>query len=72
MGIPCITLRNNTERPETVSLGTNELIGTDPSAIKPVMKKLFSLNWKKGQIPEMWDGKTAKRIVDHLLNLESV
>ena len=70
MGIPCITLRNNTERPETVSLGTNELIGTDPSAIKPVMKKLFSLNWKKGQIPEMWDDKTADRIVSILLKIK--
>jgi UDP-N-acetylglucosamine 2-epimerase (non-hydrolysing) len=70
MGIPCITLRNNTERPETVSLGTNELIGTDPNAIKPIMKKLFSLNWKKGQIPEMWDGKTAERIVSILLKIK--
>jgi len=63
MGIPCITLRNNTERPETVSLGTNELIGTDPKAIKPVLKKLFSGNWKKGRIPKKWDGKTAERII---------
>ena len=63
LGIPCMTLRNNTERPETVNLGTNELIGTDPSAIKPAMSKLFSGEWKKGSIPEKWDGQTAKRIV---------
>jgi UDP-N-acetylglucosamine 2-epimerase (non-hydrolysing) len=66
MGIPCMTLRNNTERPETVHLGTNELIGTDPSAIKPALDKLFAGEWKKGSIPELWDGNTAKRIVSIL------
>lgn len=69
MGIPCITLRNNTERPETIFLGTNELIGTDPKAIKPTMEKLFSGAWKKGTIPELWDGKSAERIVKVLLNI---
>lgn len=63
MGIPCMTLRNSTERPETCSVGTNELLGTDSKAIKPAMEKLFSGNWKKGGIPEKWDGKTAERIV---------
>jgi UDP-N-acetylglucosamine 2-epimerase (non-hydrolysing) len=63
MGIPCMTLRDNTERPETIHTGTNELIGTDPRAIKPAMEKLFTGNWKVGAIPEMWDGKTAERIV---------
>jgi UDP-N-acetylglucosamine 2-epimerase (non-hydrolysing) len=70
MGIPCITLRDNTERPETVTIGTNELIGTNPLAIKPAMEKLFSGNWKKGEIPELWDGKTAERIVDIILSLK--
>lgn len=69
MGIPCMTLRNNTERPETVEIGSNELIGTDPKAIKPAMEKLFSGNWKKGSIPELWDGKTAERIVEILTKL---
>jgi UDP-N-acetylglucosamine 2-epimerase (non-hydrolysing) len=69
MGIPCMTLRNNTERPETVKIGSNELIGTDPRAIKPAMEKLFSGNWKKGNIPELWDGKTAERIVEILTKL---
>jgi UDP-N-acetylglucosamine 2-epimerase (non-hydrolysing) len=68
MGIPCITLRDNTERPETVELGTNELIGTDPAALKPALKKLFSGSWKKGEIPELWDGKAAERIVEILKN----
>ncbi|MDF1548027.1 MAG: UDP-N-acetylglucosamine 2-epimerase (non-hydrolyzing) [Bacteroidales bacterium] len=69
MGIPCMTLRDNTERPETITLGTNELIGTDPKAIKPAMDKLFAGQWKKGTIPEWWDGKTSERIVDVLLEL---
>lgn len=71
MGIPCITLRDNTERPETVLIGTNELIGTDPKAIKPAMEKLFAGTWKKGTIPEMWDGKTAERIVSILTKIET-
>ena len=63
MGVPCITLRDNTERPETCTIGTNELIGTNPDAIKPALDMLFSGNWKKGGIPELWDGKAAERIV---------
>lgn len=69
MGIPCMTLRDNTERPETLTLGTNELLGTNPKAIKPALDKLFSGNWKKGTIPPLWDGKTAERIVDILIKL---
>lgn len=67
MGIPCITLRDNTERPETCTIGTNELIGTNPTTIKPALDKLFAGNWKKGSIPELWDGKTAERIIDVIL-----
>ena len=70
MGIPCMTLRDSTERPETVTLGTNELLGTDPKAIKPALNKLFHGQWKKGTIPERWDGKTAERIVDALLKID--
>jgi UDP-N-acetylglucosamine 2-epimerase (non-hydrolysing) len=66
MGVPCMTLRNSTERPETVDVGTNELLGVDPKAVGPAMKKLFSGNWKKGSIPPLWDGETAKRIVSIL------
>ncbi|MBW7893077.1 MAG: UDP-N-acetylglucosamine 2-epimerase (non-hydrolyzing) [Chitinophagaceae bacterium] len=69
MGVPCLTLRDNTERPETITLGTNELIGTNPKAIQPALEKLFSGNWKKGSIPELWDGKTAPRIIQHLVTL---
>jgi UDP-N-acetylglucosamine 2-epimerase (non-hydrolysing) len=70
MGVPCMTLRDNTERPETVNVGTNELIGTNPSAIKPSLEKLFAGKWKKGAIPELWDGYTAKRIISILKNLQ--
>ncbi|PJB13190.1 MAG: UDP-N-acetylglucosamine 2-epimerase (non-hydrolyzing) [Flavobacteriales bacterium CG_4_9_14_3_um_filter_40_17] len=66
MGVPCMTLRDNTERPETITIGTNELLGTNPKAIAPAMEKLFSGAWKKGGIPEKWDGKTAQRIVEVL------
>lgn len=69
MGVPCLTLRENTERPETITVGTNELIGTDPKNIAPAMKTLFNGEWKKGGIPELWDGKTAVRIVEKLMVL---
>lgn len=69
MGVPCITLRDNTERPETCTLGTNELIGTRPEAVKPALDKLFAGQWKKGSIPELWDGHAAERIVEVLLKL---
>ncbi|GAA4321309.1 non-hydrolyzing UDP-N-acetylglucosamine 2-epimerase [Flaviaesturariibacter amylovorans] len=71
MGVPCITLRNSTERPETVTVGTNELIGTDPAALPPYMERLFSNDWKQGGVPELWDGQTAGRIVDILLRTYS-
>jgi len=66
MGIPCLTLRDSTERPETVNEGTNELVGTNPDNIKPILDRLFANNWKKGGIPELWDGKTSDRIIDIL------
>lgn len=71
MRVPCMTLRNNTERPETVTVGTNELIGSDPKNLPPAFDRLFSGQWKKGAIPELWDGKTGERIVtilDQLYN----
>lgn len=66
MGVPCMTLRDNTERPETCFVGTNELVGTNPKNIAPAMNLLFSGKWKKGAIPELWDGHTAERIVEIL------
>lgn len=69
MGVPCLTLRNNTERPETIDIGTNVLVGTDPNNIKPVLHSLFQGNWKKGNIPELWDGKSAQRIIEILCKI---
>lgn len=66
MHIPCMTLRDNTERPETCEIGTNELIGTNPDNIKPALDKLFAGKWKKGDIPELWDGHSAERIIEVL------
>ena len=66
MGVPCITLRDNTERPETCTIGTNKLIGTRPEAIKPALDQLFAGEWQQGAIPPLWDGHTAKRIVEIL------
>lgn len=62
MGVPCLTMRDSTERPETVTMGTNELIGTDPARLKPALDILFAGEWKQGVIPEKWDGKTGVRI----------
>ena len=70
MGVPCITLRDNTERPETCTVGTNELIGTNPAAIKPALDKLFAGEWKKGGVPALWDGHTAERIIAILAGLD--
>lgn len=69
MGVPCMTLRDSTERPETCTVGTNELIGTDPKSIAPAFEKLFADEWKKGSIPELWDGNTAQRIIRHVIEI---
>ncbi len=69
MGIPCMTLRDSTERPETVTMGTNELVGTNPANLKPVLDRLFAGRWKKGGVPEKWDGRTGERIVGVLEGL---
>jgi UDP-N-acetylglucosamine 2-epimerase (non-hydrolysing) len=69
LGVPCITLRNNTERPETVTLGTNEMIGDDFRSLEEALDKLNGGNWKRGTLPELWDGHTSERIVSALLTL---
>lgn len=70
MNIPCMTLRDSTERPETITLGTNELLGTDPKNIQPAMEKLFKGNWKTAREIPLWDGKCAERIVEVLLKVK--
>ncbi|MEI8058694.1 MAG: UDP-N-acetylglucosamine 2-epimerase (non-hydrolyzing) [Ferruginibacter sp.] len=67
--IPCLTLRNSTERPETVSIGTNELIGDAIDKLKPCIQTIINGQWKKGQIPPFWDGHTSERIIDTLCSL---
>ena len=69
LDVPCLTLRNSTERPETVTMGTNEIVGTDPNNIVPYLQKLIAGDWKLGAIPDLWDGKTADRIVEIVANL---
>jgi UDP-N-acetylglucosamine 2-epimerase (non-hydrolysing) len=69
MGIPCMTLRDSTERPETVTIGTNEMVGTNPENIIPFLRKMTSGKWKKGSIPQLWDGKTSERIVNIISEL---
>ena len=69
LNVPCMTLRDNTERPETIYIGTNELIGTDIEKIKPSMERLFNGNWKSGRVPPKWDGNAAKRIIDSLIKI---
>jgi len=62
LGIPCVTLRDNTERPITVKIGTNYLAGTDMSNADRIISEVLDGNVKKGSIPELWDGKAAERI----------
>ena len=69
LGVPCMTLRDSTERPETVTIGTNEIVGTDPSNIIPFLHRLLRQEWKHGSIPPLWDGRTAERIVEVLCGL---
>jgi UDP-N-acetylglucosamine 2-epimerase (non-hydrolysing) len=66
LGIPCLTLRNNTERPITIEQGTNILVGTSHDDIVRAAKQVLDGKAKNGRIPELWDGKAAERIVDHL------
>jgi UDP-N-acetylglucosamine 2-epimerase (non-hydrolysing) len=66
LGIPCLTLRDNTERPITVEVGTNILVGTDSESIIAAYEEFKKGNLKEGQIPKMWDGKASARIVEVL------
>ena len=66
MRVPCMTLRDSTERPETVTVGTNVLIGTDPAKLRPALDDLFEGRWKASSIPDKWDGKTGGRIAEIL------
>jgi UDP-N-acetylglucosamine 2-epimerase (non-hydrolysing) len=69
MNVPCITLRDSTERPETCDIGTNILVGSDSIKIENAFKILLSGTWKQGVVPELWDGNAAKRIVHHIVSI---
>ncbi|WP_341806302.1 non-hydrolyzing UDP-N-acetylglucosamine 2-epimerase [Pseudomaricurvus alcaniphilus] len=66
LGVPCITLRENTERPITIAEGTNTLAGSDPDAIRKIFEEIMSSGGKAGAIPEYWDGRAAERIAERL------
>ena len=71
LNVPCITMRNNTERPVTVKQGTNMLVSTDKSKIIKACNKIIEGAGVKGRIPKFWDGKAAKRIVESILKTKS-
>ena len=66
LGVPCLTLRNNTERPVTVTLGTNILVGQEGDMLRSELSKIVAGTAKKGAIPPLWDGHAGERIADVL------
>ena len=67
LSVPCLTMRENTERPVTVEVGTNYLVGTDPAKVVPVAREVLAGRAKKGALPELWDGRAAERIAEVLV-----
>ena len=67
LGVPCITLNDYAEHPETWRIGTNELVGENPEALQKAMELLMNDQWKKGELPDRWDGRTAERIIQILI-----
>ena len=63
LGVPCLTVRENTERPATIEFGTNRLVGTDPRALLPAAREILGGRRPAGRLPELWDGRAAERIV---------
>lgn len=68
LGVPCITLRENTERPITVSQGTNTVVGTDAARIRAAVEETLAGGGKRGRVPELWDGQAAQRIKQVILD----
>lgn len=68
LGVPCLTVRENTERPITITMGTNELVGTDPARLMDKVAAVRRGEWKKGKVPPLWDGRAAIRIAENLMS----
>jgi len=66
--VPCLTMRDNTERPSTIELGTNKLVGRDQDAIVTAVGQILNGRWKKGRIPKLWDGHATERIIKVISN----
>ncbi|MGH9643037.1 MAG: non-hydrolyzing UDP-N-acetylglucosamine 2-epimerase [Terriglobales bacterium] len=71
LGIPCLTVRENTERPITVSSGTNVLVGRDPAKIREELSRVLGGNGRKGTVPPLWDGHAGERIAEALMGKKS-
>ena len=69
-GVPCITLNSYTEHIETVKQGTNVLVGEDPERLEASLRDMLNGNWKQASIPERWDGRTAERILQILIDVD--
>lgn len=69
LGVPCATVRDNTERPCTVDAGTNELVALDPDLLMDAADRALNGRWKNGSLPELWDGQAAGRIADALARI---
>jgi len=66
LGVPCLTLRENTERPLTVEQGTNTIVGSDRALILRTVEEILGGGGKRGRVPELWDGHAASRIAERL------
>jgi UDP-N-acetylglucosamine 2-epimerase (non-hydrolysing) len=67
LGVPCLTMRENTERPVTVDVGTNQLVGTDPEKAVTAAREVLAGRARRGRIPELWDGRAAERVAEILV-----
>ena len=69
LDVACITLRENTERPETIETGSNILIGNNMDLLRSNLNSIREGKWKESSIPPLWDGNASKRIIENLVNL---